>query len=33
MCTNPEAADFPNAAPFYNPAGIDVEVNTGYVRV
>ncbi len=26
MCTNPEAADFSVPAPFYNPAGIDVEV-------
>ena len=26
MCTNPQAADFTVPAPFYNPAGIDVEV-------
>ena len=26
MCTNPQAADFSVSAPFYNPAGIDVEV-------
>ena len=26
ICTNPQAADFTVPAPFYNPAGIDVEV-------